>query len=50
MPMRTDEELLREWYRKLYTEWLPNWVDMPENQYSWWNLLIIALEDATDVE
>ena len=46
--MKSDEELYRDWCRKLYTEWLPNWRDMPDNAYAWWNLLITALDDATD--
>jgi hypothetical protein len=46
--MRSDKECLREWYHKLETEWLPNWVDLPETHFRWWNLLIVALDDATD--
>jgi len=46
--MRTDGELLAEWHHRLYVEWLPNWVDMPDTMFRWWNLLVIALEDATD--
>ena len=46
--MKTDSEVLAQWYSRLYTEWLPNWVDMPELQFQWWNLLVKALDDAAD--
>lgn len=46
--MKSDEECLEEWYRKLHTEWLPHWQDMPDSAFAWWNLLVIALDDATD--
>ena len=42
-----DSERLAAWYSKLYTEWLPKWVDLPENAFHWWNLCVIALEDAS---
>lgn len=48
MPMPSEEELLSCWYRKLQTEWLPNWVDMPPDLFRWWNLIVVALDDATD--
>jgi hypothetical protein len=42
-----DSERLSVWYAKLHTEWLPNWVDLPENAFHWWNLCVVALDDAT---
>lgn len=45
-----DSERLSVWYRKLYNEWLPNWIDLPENKFHWWNLCVIALEDASCVD
>lgn len=44
----TEEEALARWYYKLHTEWLQNWMDMPETQFRWWNLLVVALDDAID--
>lgn len=46
--MKSDSEALTTWYCRLETEWLPNWRDMPEDLFAWWNLLIVALEDAAD--
>lgn len=48
MPMPTEADLLARWHHKLCTEWLPNWVDMPQDQFLWWNLLVVATDDATD--
>jgi hypothetical protein len=45
-----DSERLAAWYARLYTEWLPKWVDLPENAFHWWNLCVIALEDASCVD
>ncbi len=44
----TEQEALNRWYSRLYTEWLPNWRDMPDTLFQWWNVLVVALEDATD--
>lgn len=44
----TEAEALERWYYRLETEWLPDWVDMPDSLFQWWNLLVIALGDATD--
>lgn len=44
----TEAEALARWHSRLASEWLPNWVDMTESYFHWWNLLVIALEDATD--
>lgn len=46
--MKTDKELLALWYCRLETEWLTNWRDMPSGMFAWYNLLIVALEDAVD--
>jgi hypothetical protein len=42
----TEQERLDQWYSRLHTEWLTNWVDLPENLFAWWNLLVVATEDA----
>jgi len=42
----SDEEAFKRWVAKLHTEWLPNWQDMPDITYAWWNLLITVLDDA----
>lgn len=44
----TEDQAFSRWIQKLHTEWLPNWRDMPETQFLWHNLLIVALEDAVD--
>jgi len=45
--MKSNQELLTVWHARLHTEWLPNWIDLPENMFHWWNLCVIALEDAS---
>lgn len=44
----TEQEALDLWHSRLQTEWLPNWRDMPDTLFSWWNLLVVALDDAID--
>lgn len=46
--MKSDAELLKHWFSRLHTEWLPYWQDMPDDYFQWWNLLVFALDDATD--
>jgi hypothetical protein len=47
--MNSDEQArLAKWFHRLEHEWLPHWIDMPDTQFQWWNLLIRALDDATD--
>ena len=43
-----EQEALNLWFQRLQTEWLPNWRDMPDTTFVWWNLLVIALEDTVD--
>lgn len=47
----TEQERYERWVQKLHNEWLPNWRDMPDMTFAWWNLLIVLLDDArTDAE
>jgi hypothetical protein len=31
--MKTNEERLNEWYRKLHGEWAASWIDIPEKDF-----------------
>jgi len=32
--MKTNKERLDEWYAKLHGLWLPDWVDMPKDEFA----------------
>lgn len=31
--MKTEEERLLEWCAKLYSVWVPDWIDIPEDDF-----------------
>lgn len=48
--MKNNEQALADWVYRLHTEWLPNWQDMPDNTFVWWNLLLTVLDEASTDE
>jgi hypothetical protein len=48
--VKNDDQAFADWVHKLHTEWLPNWQDMPDNTFVWWNLLLTVLDEASTDE